>query len=217
MMGDKYHYEPGAIHNDHHKEIHIGSVSERAFGELVRNFFREEAEVTDYVEVKEPAAAQKGSRRGRPRKSGNQILKSFIYDAGSEAETNKRLQFLYNGLRQLKWISADTKPKIFLRLFSEEETSSRVVWTGEINTLAELFRELVVRRKYVMLPDGVSIWVLVNARFWEKEGNQEFGNDRLSATRTPIDNKESIDFLVEILNPNIDIDDLIEQAKMSQG
>ena len=216
-MCEKYHYEPGAIHHDHHKEINIGSVSEKALGELVRNFFRDEAEVTDYVEVKDSPAAQNGAKRGRPKKSGNQILKTFIYNAGSEAEKNKRLQFLFNGLKQLGWISADTKPKIFFRLFAEEDTSSRVVWTGEINTLAELFRELVIRKRYVKLPDGVSIWVLVNARFWEKEGNQEFGNDRLSATRTPIDNKDSIDFLVEILNPKIDIDELLEEAKRSQG
>lgn len=162
-------------------------------------------------------SSSKDSKRGRPKKSGNQILNTFIYDAGSEAETNKRLQFLFNGLKQLGWISADTKPKIFFRMFSGEDSSSRVIWTGEINTLAELFRELVGRKKYVCLPEGVSIWVMVNARFWEKEGNQEFGNDRLSATRPPIDNKDSIDFLVEILNPKINIDELLEEAKLSQG
>ena len=160
----------------------------------------------------EPQAAS--SKRGRPKRTGKTINKSFLYDAGSE--TNARLQYLYNGLMALGWIKPGTDLRSFLCLFSGKETTSRVVWTGEVNTLAELFRELVSRRQLVQLPKGVSLWVMVNARFWKKEGNHEFGNDRLSDTRTPIEMKDKIDLLVSIMNPDYPVEK-VKRVLQSQG
>lgn len=168
----------------------------------------EDAEIVEEV--------KSSSKRGRPRKTGKAIQKSFVYRALTDADTNQRLQFLYNGLKQLQWIAANTLQKNFLKIFSGEDTSCRVVWTGDINTLAELFRELVQRKKYVQLPEGESIWVMVNARFWEKEGNKEFGNERLAATRSPLENKNNIDLLVRFMNPRLVVDDVIRQMNQSQ-
>jgi len=168
----------------------------------------EDAEIVEEV--------KSSSKRGRPRKTGKAIQKSFVYRALTDADTNQRLQFLYNGLKQLQWIAANTLQKNFLKIFSGEDTSCRVVWTGDINTLAELFRELVQRKKYVRLPEGESIWVMVNARFWEKEGNKEFGNERLAATRPPLENKNNIDLLVRFMNPRLVVDDVIRQMNQSQ-
>ena len=168
----------------------------------------EDAEIVEEV--------KSSSKRGRPRKTGKAIQKSFVYRALTDADTNQHLQFLYNGLKQLQWIAANTLQKNFLKIFSGEDTSCRVVWTGDINTLAELFRELVQRKKYVRLPEGESIWVMVNARFWEKEGNKEFGNERLAATRPPLENKDNIDLLVRFMNPRLVVDDVIRQMNQSQ-
>ena len=209
-MSEKYHYEPGATHNDHHKEINIGSVSEKSLRSIISAFFSGEGEEADVVEEVKDAG-----KRGRPRKTGRAVKKSFVYRALTNEDTNQRLQFFYKGLKQLQWIAADTQQKNFLKIFSGEDTSSRVVWTGDINTLAELFRELVQRKKYVQLPEGESIWVMVNARFWEKEGNHEFGNERLAATRAPL-NKENIDLLVRFMNPQLVVDDVIRQMNQSQ-
>lgn len=143
------------------------------------------------------------SKRGRPKHTGTKINKSFIYDAGDE--TNNRLQYLYQGLMALGWIKFDTDLRSFLSLFSGKETTCRVVWTGETNTLAELFKELVTRKQLVQLPKGESLWVMVNARFWEKEGNKEFGNERLRGTRAPIDTMDEIETLVKVMNPAIPI------------
>lgn len=154
------------------------------------------------------------SNAGRPKKAGKKILKSFIYHAHTEEETNLRLQSFYYGLMQLKWIADDTKQKNFLSIFSGEDTTCRVTWTGSVNTLAELFRELVSRKQFVKLPVGESIWVMVNARFWEKEGNREFGNDRLRSTSVPTGNKDAIDLMVKVLNPDLPLESLRE---MMQG
>lgn len=184
-------------------DVNIGKKQDEA----VDGVNAEDAEIVEEV--------KSSSKRGRPRKTGKAIQKSFVYRALTDADTNQRLQFLYNGLKQLQWIAANTLQKNFLKIFSGEDTSCRVVWTGDINTLAELFRELVQRKKYVRLPEGESIWVMVNARFWEKEGNHEFGNERLAATRAPL-NKENIDLLVRFMNPQLVVDDVIRQMNQSQ-
>lgn len=150
---------------------------------------------------------------GRPKRAGKTINKAFTYDVGEE--TNDRLQMFYNGLLALKWIREDTVMRNFLNVFSGRETTSRIVWTGDINALAELFQELVNRKQFVKLPEGESIWVMVNARFWDHEGNKEFGNERLGSTRTPKEAKDYIDLLVRILNPNTSIEE-VRESMLSQ-
>ena len=170
-----------------------------------------DVEDAEYEEIEEPQQdVKESSKRGRPKKAGKKILKSFIYQANDDEETNLRLQSLYHGLLQLQWIAADTKQKNFMSIFSGEDTTCRVTWIGDINTLAELFKELVTRKGYVRLPEGESIWVMVNARFWEKEGNQEFGNDRLRSTSTPTGSKETIDWLVKLMDPDMPLESLRE-------
>lgn len=168
----------------------------------------------DTQDLDQDAPKKSESKRGRPKHSGKKIAQSFLYEAGSE--TNTRLQYLYNGLKALGWIKPDTDLRTFLGLFSGKETKSRVVWTGETNTLAELFRELVIRKQLVQLPKGESLWVMVNARFWNKEGNLEFGNERLCDTRTPIEMKDKIALLVNIMNPDYPVEE-VKKALQSQG
>lgn len=57
MSSEKYHYEPGAIHNDHHKEINIGTVSEKALSDILSSFLKDDAEDAEYEEVKEKKAS----------------------------------------------------------------------------------------------------------------------------------------------------------------
>lgn len=51
MSSEKYHYEAGAIHNDHHKEINIGYVSEKTLGDIISSFIKNDAEDAEYEEV----------------------------------------------------------------------------------------------------------------------------------------------------------------------
>ncbi len=152
-----------------------------------------------------PSCVQK-DKGGRPKRAGQSINKAFIYDAGNE--TNVRLQMLYSGLLYLGWIREDTDFRTFLSIFSGNETTCRIVWTGDMNTLAELFRQLVEVNKWVKLPEKESIWIMVNARFWNKEGNKEFGNTNLGATKAPVESKDSISLLVSIMNPESPIKEL---------
>ena len=148
-------------------------------------------------------------KRGRPKKAAEMIGKTFLYKA-KRGETNNRLQKLYAVLVQIGWIAADTQQRDFIDLFTGEESYARVVWLDDVNVLAELFRELVTRKKYISLPNGYSIWVMVNAHFWNNNGNKEFGNDRLRCTTAPIDKMQTIKWLVRLLDPNQDLDALFD-------
>ncbi len=49
-MSEKYKYENGAIHLDHHKELHFGKVNSSDAKELMREFFERDAEDVDVFE-----------------------------------------------------------------------------------------------------------------------------------------------------------------------
>ena len=49
-MSEKYKYENGAIHLDHHKELHLGKVNSNDAKELMREFFERDAEDVDVFE-----------------------------------------------------------------------------------------------------------------------------------------------------------------------
>ena len=112
------------------------------------------------VDKGEIAQDKPKGKGGRPKRAGKTINKAFRYDGGGDAKV--RLQLLYNGLIALEWIRKDTDMRSFLSIFSGGETTCRIVWTGDINALAELFQELVNRKEFVKLPEGESIWVMVN-------------------------------------------------------
>ena len=50
MSNEKYHYESGAIHNDNHKELNIGHVSEKALSDILRSFLKDDAEDAEIIE-----------------------------------------------------------------------------------------------------------------------------------------------------------------------
>ena len=49
-MSEKYKYENGAIHLDHHNELHIGKVNSSDAKDLIREFFEQDAEDVDVFE-----------------------------------------------------------------------------------------------------------------------------------------------------------------------
>ena len=49
-MNEKYKYENGAIHLDHHKELHLGKVNSADAKDLMREFFEWDAEDVDVFE-----------------------------------------------------------------------------------------------------------------------------------------------------------------------
>lgn len=81
-MSDTYHYDNGAIHHDHKRVLHIDKVQGADLQQLMRDFFKDEAEEADYEEVEasstvvEPENAQAESlNRFAPKKNLQELLK----------------------------------------------------------------------------------------------------------------------------------------------
>ena len=120
-------------------------------------------------------------RRGRPKKSGQPVVRAFIY-GGMEASV--RLMMLCKGLMALGWIDQDTNVQTFIDLFSGGEVRQSIIWKGDVNTLAELFRRLVNERHIVTLPEKHSLWVMVNGHFWSGERGNVFAHQPVNRRRS---------------------------------
>lgn len=60
-MSDTYHYEDGAIHNDHKRVVNISGVSGNDLQGLLKSFLRDEAEEARVVSCEEGAPAEKNT------------------------------------------------------------------------------------------------------------------------------------------------------------
>ena len=157
------------------------------------------------VEIVSEGEAIRRGRGGRPRQAGKPVVKAFCYQAQDKAA---RLLMLCKGLKALGWIDQKTDCQTFIDLFSGGEFRQHIIWTGQANVLAELFRRLVKERGLVTLPEKHSLWVMVNGHFWDKEKNLEFGTDRLRNTHIPYKQGQTIAYLVDLLDPKITLDDI---------
>ena len=140
---------------------------------------------------------------GRPKQAGKKIRAAFSYEGELV-----RVSMLYQGLCALGWIDGQTDKQLFLELFSGGEVSQRIIWKGDANTLAELFRRLVKERQLVTLPEKHTLWVMVNAHFWYKQRRQEFGCDRLRKSHASKCQDPTISCMVSLLDPGCSLDEI---------
>ena len=148
---------------------------------------------------------------GRPKKSGTRISKAFIYN--NKVDGSVRLRMLCQGLMALGWLTAETDMQVFVDLFSGGETRQRLIWKGDANALAALFKRLVNERELVTLPDKHSLWVMVCGHFWDKKRGQEFEPDKLRNTHAPKENDQTIAYLVNILDPKMSMEEIMEMIQ----
>ena len=142
---------------------------------------------------------------GRPKKTGTKIRAAFNYEGELV-----RVGMLFQGLLALEWIDEKTDRQLFLELFSGGEVSQRIIWTGDANTLAELFKRLVKERQLVTLPEKHTLWVMVNGHFWNQKRGVEFEPDKLRMTHAPKENDKTLAYLVSILDPELTLDEVRE-------
>ncbi len=142
-------------------------------------------------------------RGGRPKLMGTPITKSFVY-LGDKS----RLVMLCQGLKALGWIDDSTDLQTFVDMFAGGEVRQRIIWRGSAYTLAELFRRLVNERHLVSLPDKHTLWVMVNAHFWDKQRRREFGCDRLRKSHASRNQDQTISCMVSMLDPDCSLDEI---------
>ena len=122
MSSEKYHYEPGAIHYDHHKEINIGSVPERALGEIIKNFFKDDVEDAEFEELKDSEVEQTAQNfpesildcifhRAINVAKVKKTIADIIIMKGEEGKfrlTLKQAFILHKVLEEIDWLDDDT-------------------------------------------------------------------------------------------------------------
>lgn len=193
----------GVVHN----HFEAGSNCQ-VFNGNVRNcvFAMPGSTVNQYGSEKEQGAGGEEQEKrggGRPKKSGGRISQAFVYEG-----ERVRVGMFYQGLCALGWIDVKTDMQLFIELFSGGEVRQRVIWKGEANTLAELFRRLVNERGLVKLPDGLTLWVMVSGHFWNQKRGEEFDSDLLRKAHAPKENEQALAYLVNILDPEVSLDEV---------
>lgn len=155
------------------------------------------------AEAEQVKPSPKATGGGRPKKAGTHITQAFGYEG-----ERVRVGMLYQGLCALGWIDAKTDMLLFIELFSGGEVRQRIIWKGEANTLAELFRRLVNERRIVTLPDKHTLWVMVSGHFWNQQRGQEFEADLLRKAHAPKENDQTLAYLVNILDPDVSLNEV---------
>lgn len=131
---------------------------------------------------------------------------TFIINGNdNEGSTNRRLKLLHNGLtskilRNKSLIDQKTQLKSLVALFSGNPNQDvpTIKWTGSKQQLA-YFCKTMIKKDYVKLPIGETIWMVVRSHIVDAEGKQ-FGDD-LHDQHIPNDKTRIIlDGLVELLN-----------------
>ena len=163
------------------------------------------------AEIVEEEKKSKATGGGRPKKSGTRISKAFIYN--NKVDGSVRLRMLCQGLVALGWLAAETDVQVFVDLFSGGETRQRLIWKGDANTLAALFKRLVNERGLVMLPDKHSLWVMVSGHFWNQKRGEEFAPDQLRKSHAPKENDQTLSYLVKILDPEVSMKEIREMMQ----
>ena len=125
-------------------------------------------------------------RSGRKAKDLNTILETFNYMPYLD-DRGARLQAFFNALKG-KYIDKDTDLKIFMDLFQNTTTKTKVVWIQEIIKLKYLIIQI---EKYLVCPRGFTKWQITCAHF----------NLRVKRHET-VDNKTSDSFIIEDLRPS---------------
>lgn len=202
MSSEKNHYESGAIHNDYHKEINIGSVSERALGDIIKTFFKENAD--EAVIVGEDKKVKKPKEKAVLKPEKHRETMTF---KRKNCVLEGHLSLLFDKLNKAGWIEGDEGN--FKTLFSGKlDENCQLTWTGEYGkgTLVELFKQMIATT-LIIVPDGFTLSSILEGHFVDADCKRLTGLDKGNSA-----NAKALPFIYECvkllrLNPNDGYDD----------
>lgn len=104
-MSEKYKYENGAIHLDHHKELHLGKVNNSDAKDLMREFFERDAEDIDVfeevtkglAEIQEDMNELKAAKKNVPSTNGIAVNPEELIRLCITLLMNERFKVTKNG------------------------------------------------------------------------------------------------------------------------
>ena len=179
MSNEKYHYESGAIHNDNHKEINIGIVSEKALGRIMSQFLNDNTadvtpdEVSDDahgVTPKRKLSKLNGEKPPKPRET-------MTFKCGKNV-LDGHLTLLFNKLTQEKWIEG-YEANFKALFYGKKDEGCELTWISSFGkgTLVWLFKTLATE-ELIVVPNGYTIPAILEGHFKDKKGQWLRGLDK---------------------------------------
>ena len=181
-MSERNHYDAGAIHNDHHKEINIGTVSESVLKDLISNFFKDDAEDAEVVE--EVSATDITAEAEQ--KPAFQQNKEQLHDNVSPLSPSRQviLDQLFSLADKGGWlngVTADAIKTMMQQVLQKSETLWQLLEKGRGNRVRIVWQNLIgyfVDRK--LLPSTIGAPALNKMFFGDDKGYTNIDKGRPS-------------------------------------
>lgn len=179
-MSDSYHYEDGAIHHDHKKVLHIDKLQGADLQQLMRAFFKDDAEEAEVVEeVKTSDDDNKKESKPTPDKKDETGTNSPLYT--SRQEILDQLLALADKGGWLNGVTADAIKTVMQQVLQESETLWQLLEKGRGDRVRIVWQNLIgyfVDRK--LLPSTIGAPALNKMFFGDDKGYTNIDKGRPS-------------------------------------
>ena len=179
-MSDSYHYEDGAKHYDHKKVLHIDKLQGADLQQLMRAFFKDDAEEAEVVEeVKTSDDDNKKESKPTPDKKDETGTNSPLYT--SRQEMLDQLLALADKGGWLNGVTADAVKTMMQQVLQESETLWQLLEKGRGDRVRIVWQNLIgyfVDRK--LLPSTIGAPALNKMFFGDDKGYTNIDKGRPS-------------------------------------
>lgn len=179
-MSDSYHYEDGAKHYDHKKVLHIDKLQGADLQQLMRAFFKDDAEEAEVVEeVKATDDDNKKESKPTPDKKDETGTNSPLYT--SRQEMLDQLLALADKGGWLNGVTADAIKTMMQQVLQESETLWQLLEKGRGDRVRIVWQNLIgyfVDRK--LLPSTIGAPAMNKMFFGDDKGYTNIDKGRPS-------------------------------------
>ena len=202
-MSDSYHYEDGAKHYDHKKVLHIDKLQGADLQQLMRAFFKDDAEEAEVVEeVKATNDDNKKESKPTPDKKDETGTNSPLYT--SRQEMLDQLLALADKGGWLNGVTADAIKTMIRQVLQKSETLWQLLEKGRGDRVRIVWQNLIgyfVDRK--LLPSTIGAPALNKMFFGDDKGYTNIDKGRPSKELMTAD-FESLVSLLDAYLPRVD-------------
>lgn len=200
-MSDSYHYEEGAKHYDHKKVLHIDKLQGADMQQLMRAFFKDDAEE---AEVVEELRDEENKKEPKPTSDKKDETGTYSPLNASRKEIEDQLLALADKSEWLNGVTADAVKTMMKQVLQESETLWQLLEKGRGDRVRIVWQNLIgyfVDRK--LLPSTIGAPALNKLFFGDDKGYTNIDKGRPSKGLMTAD-FESLVPLLDAYVPKVD-------------
>lgn len=149
--------------------------------------------IKEIVHIDVPVVEKKPKKKG----TSPEVILAFRYTK-LQAESDN-INKLFAGLKTHGALSKDLPITEFKHLFSGVPVSTPIPWVGNKSDLYYLFKLLMNVHKVLDIPNGTSLWKVVDACFVDASG-KHFGSENLRIQKVPKKTKADIEHFAYLMS-----------------